>query len=133
MDNFQAGILNLRLNKLKSVIARRRNNAKLYFKNLKNLKHIVLPHEEKNIFNRFHSFIIIAINWNKLIKYLEKKRISTAIHYPKLIFDQKAYTNKFKKVHSESYPNSKFYVSSILTLPINEFIAKNEIKEFQKL
>ena len=35
MDNFQAGILNLRLNKLKSVIARRRNNAKLYFKNLK--------------------------------------------------------------------------------------------------
>ena len=132
MDNFQAGILNLRLNKLKSVIARRRNNAKLYFKNLKNLKHIVLPHEEKNQFNTFHTFIILAKNRNKLKKYLEKKRISTAIHYPKLIFDQKAYTNKFKKVHSESYPNSKFYVSSILTLPINEFIAKNEIKRISK-
>ena len=73
MDNFQAGILNLRLNKLKSVIARRRNNAKLYFKNLKNLKHIVLPHEEKNQFNTFHTFIILAKNRNKLKKYLEKK------------------------------------------------------------
>ena len=92
----------------------------------------MLPHEEKNQFNTFHTFIILAKNRNKLKKYLEKNRISTAIHYPKLIFDQKAYINKFKKVHSESYPNSKFYVSSILTLPINEFIAKNEIKRISK-
>lgn len=128
MDNFQAGILNLRLKKLKSIIAKRRSNAKLYFQNLKKIKEIKLPYEEKNQFNSFHTFIILANKRNKLKNYLEKKKISTAIHYPKLIFDQKAYTNKFKKINSNHYPMSKYYVSNILTLPINEFITKNEIK-----
>ena len=129
MDNFQAGILNLRLKKLKSIIAKRRSNAKLYFQNLKKLKEIKLPYEEKNQFNSFHTFIILANKRDKLKNYLEKKKISTAIHYPKLIFDQKAYTNKFKKINSKYYPKSKYYVSNILTLPINEFITKNEIKK----
>lgn len=129
MDNFQAGILNLRLKKLKSIIAKRRSNAKLYFQKLKKLKEIKLPYEEKNQFNSFHTFIILANKRDKLKNYLEKKKISTAIHYPKLIFDQKAYTNKFKKINSKHYPKSKYYVSNILTLPINEFITKNEIKK----
>ena len=129
MDNFQAGILNLRLKKLKSIIAKRRSNAKLYFQNLKKIKEIKLPYEEKNQFNSFHTFIILANKRDKLKNYLEKKKISTAIHYPKLIFDQKAYTNKFKKINSKHYPKSKYYVSNILTLPINEFITKNEIKK----
>ena len=129
MDNFQAGILNLRLKKLKSIIAKRRSNAKLYFQKLKKLKEIKLPYEEKNQFNSFHTFIILANKRDKLKNYLEKKKISTAIHYPKLIFDQKAYTNKFKKINSQHYPKSKYYVSNILTLPINEFITKNEIKK----
>ena len=129
MDNFQAGILNLRLKKLKSIIAKRRSNAKLYFQNLKKIKEIKLPYEEKNQFNSFHTFIILANKRDKLKNYLEKKKISTAIHYPKLIFDQKAYTNKFKKINSKHYPKSKYYVSNILTLPINEFITKDEIKK----
>ncbi len=132
MDNFQAGILNMRLKKLKSVIKKRRNNAKLYFQNLKNLKHILLPYEEKNQFNTFHTFIILAKNRNKLKKYLEEENISTAIHYPKLIFDQKAYINKFEKIQSKKYPKSKYYISRILTLPINEFVAKSEIKKISK-
>ena len=132
MDNFQAGILNLRLKKLKSIIAKRRSNAKLYFQKLKKLKEIKLPYEEKNQFNSFHTFIILANKRDKLKNYLEKKKISTAIHYPKLIFDQKAYTNKFKKINSKHYPKSKYYVSNILTLPINEFITKNEIKKISK-
>ena len=129
MDNFQAGILNLRLKKLKSIISKRRSNAKLYFQNLKKIKEIKLPYEEKNQFNSFHTFIILANKRDKLKNYLEKKKISTAIHYPKLIFDQKAYTNKFKKINSNHYPMSKYYVSNILTLPINEFVTKNEIKK----
>ena len=44
MDNFQAGILNIRLKKLKKVIAQRRHNANLYFKLLKNVKEINLPY-----------------------------------------------------------------------------------------
>lgn len=60
MDNLQAGLLNLRLKKLKDVINKRRSNAKLYFKCLKNLKHIQLPLEEKFEFNTYHTFVIRA-------------------------------------------------------------------------
>lgn len=129
MDNFQAGILNLRLKKLRSVISKRRNNAKLYFKNLKNLKEVSLPIEEKNQFNTFHTYIILAKNRDRLMNFLKKKKISTAIHYPKLIYDQKAYINKFKKINSKNFPISKKYVSNILTLPINEFLTKKEIQK----
>ena len=85
--------------------------------------------DQKNQFNSFHTFIILANKRDKLKRYLEKKKISTAIHYPKLIFNQKAYTNKFKKINSKHYPKSKYYVKNILTLPINEFVTKYEIKK----
>ena len=74
MDNFQAGILNIRLKKLKKVIAQRRHNANLYFKLLKNVKEINLPYEERYQFNTYHTFIIKAKNRDKLKKYLLKKK-----------------------------------------------------------
>ena len=127
MDNFQAGILNIRLKKLKKVIAQRRHNANLYFKLLKNVKEINLPYEERYQFNTFHTFIIKAKNRDKLKKYLLKRKISTAIHYSKLIFDQKAYKSKFKKISTKEYLKSRNYVSNILTLPINEFLSAKDI------
>ena len=65
----------------------------------------MLPYEQNNQFNTFHTFIILAKNRNKLKKYLEEENISTAIHYPKLIFDQKAYINKFKKFNQINIQN----------------------------
>ena len=46
MDNFKALILNHRLDNLDKLIAKRRNNAKFYFNNLR--KEIFIP-EEKNM------------------------------------------------------------------------------------
>ena len=127
MDSLQAGVLNIRLRNLKSVINKRRYNASLYFKFLKKIKNIILPLERKKEYNTYHTFVIRAEKRNKLKNYLEKKKISTAIHYPNLIFEQPAYIKKFGKIKLNAFPNSKMLKNSILTLPVNQFIKKRQI------
>ncbi len=129
MDNLQAAVLNLRLKKLKKIIKLRRSNAKLYFNLLGDLKKITLPIESKFDFNTYHTFVIQAEKRDNLKIFLEKKGISTAIHYPYLIFNQKAFKDRFKKINSNKFPISKTLSKKILTLPINQYLTKNEIKK----
>ncbi len=126
MDNLQATVLNLRFKKLKSVINKRRLNAKLYCKILKNVKNILLPEEKKFELNTYHTFVIKAEKRNYLKKYLEKKGISTTIHYPHLIFEQIAYKKKYKKVNPKEFPISLKLSKEILTLPINQYMTKED-------
>ena len=129
MDNLQAAILNLRFKKLNKIIKKRKNNAEIYFKYLEGIKNIKLPKEKEGEFNTYHTFIIQAEKRDKLKDFLEKKGISTAIHYPSLIFQQKAYINKFKKININKFKTSKNLQSKILTLPINQFLKSSEIKK----
>ena len=132
MDNVQAAVLNLRFKKLNQVIKIRRRNANLYFDNLKNLKNITLPYEKKDEFNTYHTFVILADNRDKLKNCLEKKGINTAIHYPKLIFEQKAYKDKFIYPKKKEFLVARKINKKILTLPINQYLSKNEINKISK-
>ncbi len=127
MDNLQACVLNFRFNNLKNVLKKRRLNATLYFRHLKNLKNIQLPKERPHEFNTYHTFVILADQRDKLKKYLEKKGILTAIHYPYLIFEQTAYKKRFKKVNLNDFKVSKKINQRILTLPVNQFITSKQI------
>jgi len=129
MDTLQAAVLNLRFKKLQNTINKRRLNAKIYNKNLKDLKNISLPNEKKLEFNTFHTFVIQAEKRDELKDYLEKKKIFTAIHYPYLIFDQKAYKNKFKPIHKNKFPVSRMLSKKILTLPINQFMNNKDVEK----
>ena len=129
MDNLQAAILNLRFKKLNEIIKKRKNNAKIYFKYLEGIKSIKLPKENKYEFNTYHTFIIQAEKRDKLKDFLEKKGISTAIHYPSLIFQQKAYINKFKKININKFQISKKIKTKIKTLKNNQFLKSSEIKK----
>ncbi len=96
--------------------------------------------EKKYEYNTYHTFVIIAEKRNELKKHLERKGISTAIHYPNLIFEQPAYIKKFKKINFNSFPKAKYLNRRILTLPINQFLSSKQIErvcreiiEFYKL
>ena len=124
MDNLQAAILNFRLKKLKSVIKKRRQNVKIYEKNL-NTKYIFVPPEKEKEFNTYHTFVVQVSKRNQLKKYLKKNGIETAIHYPIPIHLQPA-------AQKLNYKTGDFKVTEkqarlILTLPINEFLKKTEI------
>jgi dTDP-4-amino-4,6-dideoxygalactose transaminase len=129
MDNLQAAVLNFRLKNLNLIIKKRRENASIYFKNL-NKKYIFIPPETKKEHNTYHTFVIQVSKRDKLKKYLKSKNIETSIHYPIPIHLQPA----FKKL---KYPCSGLTITEkqskeIITLPINQFLKKIEIKRICK-
>lgn len=130
MDNLQAGVLNFRLKKLKKVVNLRRRNVELYLKNL-NLNKVYFPMENQNEFNTYHTFVIQVDKRDKLKRYLKKKGVDTAIHYPVPIHLQKA--SKYLGYKKGSFPISEKQSTQILTLPINQFLKKSEIKYICKL
>jgi len=124
MDNLQAAILNYHLKHLDKIISIRRNNAKIYDENL-NKNFVQLPIENKVSFDTYHTYIIKTKRRSELIKYLNKKNISTAIHYPVPIHLQPAF-KRFGYVKGD-FPITEKLSKEILTLPINQYLSSNEI------
>ncbi len=124
MDNLQAAILNFRIKNLKNVINSRRKNVNLYLDNL-DLNRVYFPIENTNQFNTYHTFVIQVDKRDQLKKFLKQKGIDTAIHYPVPIHLQKA--SKPYGLNNGSFPNSEKQSKRILTLPINQFLKKEEI------
>ena len=77
-----------------------------------------LIYEKKYQFNTYHTFVIQTKHRNNLIKFLQKKGIETAIHYPVPIHLQPA--AKFLGYHKGSFPVTEKQSKEILTLPIHQ-------------
>jgi len=124
MDNLQAAFLNYRVNNLRKIIKKRRENVKMYLKNL-NRNYFYFPEEKKNEFNTYHTFVIQVKKRDQLRNFLKKKGIATTIHYPLPIHLQPASA----KLGLDKYnlPNTVYQSKNILTLPINQYLKKNEI------
>ncbi len=130
MDNLQAAILNYRISKLKKVIKTRRDNVKVYLENL-DLNKVYFPLEKKNEFNTYHTFVVQVDNRDLLRKYLKKKGIDTAIHYPIPIHLQRA--SKYLNYSKGDFPVSEIQSKHILTLPVNQFLKRKEIIYISKM
>ena len=130
MDTLQAAILNFRLQNLKNVIKKRRENVKFYLKNL-NHKNFYFPEEKKEEFNTYHTFVLQFKKRDKLKKFLEKKGVKTSIHYPIPIHLQPASKQLLYK--KGSLPVTETQAKKILTLPVNQFLKKKEILYICKL
>ena len=130
MDNLQATILNHRINDLKNVIKKRRQNFEIYKKNL-DRNNIFFPDEKTYEFNTYHTFVVQVKKRDKLRKFLLAKGIQTSIHYPIPIHHQPA----FKKIYKKKIylRNTEKQAKQILTLPINQFIKGKEIKYIANL
>ncbi len=129
MDNLQAAILNFRLKNLQSVILQRRKNAKIYMKHL-NPEYVKFPVSKKNKIDTFHTFVVQVNDRDKLKKFLQNKKIYTAIHYPVPIHLQPA--AKYLRYKRGDFPNTEIQSKKILSLPINQFLKKKEILKISK-
>lgn len=129
MDTLQAAVLNFRIKKLNKIIVARRENADYYFKNIDENKYL-LPREKKFQFNSYHTFVIQTKKRDKIIKYLKKNGIQTAIHYPVPIHLQPA--SKFLGYEKGSFPETEKQSREILTLPIHQNLTKKELSKIVK-
>ncbi len=124
MDNLQAAILNFKLKDLNKIIRIRRNNAKLYNQFL-NKDYVQTPNNDQKYFDTYHTYVIKVDKRDSLKKYLEKKGISTSIHYPTPIHLQPAAHKLNLKLGD--FPNTEKQSKRILTLPINQYLKKKEL------
>ena len=127
LDTFKASTLLIKLKSINKINLKRYNNAKLYYKYLKNNKNLFIPKLKQNIFQVFHLYIIRILKGDrtKFIEYLKKKNIETKIHYPIPIHKMKAFKSMFGNY---SLPKTEKYSKQIISLPINEFLLKKEIQ-----
>ena len=108
---------------------KRRFNASLYFKFL-DRKHVNLAEEKKDEFNTYHTFVIQVNNRDKLKKYLFKKDIQTAIHYPVPIHLQPAC--EYLCYKKGDFIETELQSKKILSLPIHQNLTKFQIKYISK-
>ena len=131
LDNLQAGILNIKLKQLKKWTYQRIKNAKLYENFLKKNRNISLP-LVKNKYSRhvYHLFVVKVKKRNTLINFLNKNKVQTNIHYPKILSEVPA----FKKLNKKNITlNAKKNSKKILSLPIGEHLSKIHIKKISNL
>jgi len=126
MDAIQATILNYRIQKLNSAIEKRRKNAAIYYDLLQKAD-IFFPTETEMEFNTYHTFVIQVDKRDQLREHLSKLGIETSIHYPIPINMQPAY--KSLNYLPKEFPVAERQANRILTLPVNQFLTRDEIIE----
>tara|TARA_B100000035_G_C20990188_1_gene549782 strand:+ start:319 stop:1446 length:1128 start_codon:yes stop_codon:yes gene_type:complete len=126
LDSLQCFVLSTKIEKYNIKIRRRNLFAKIYLKKLKDIKGLYLPILDfKNNYNTFHQFVLrVSKKRDELIKFLNKSKIQTMIHYPYMLNDLKFYKN-CKGINT--LKNSKNLGKHILSLPISEEHSISEI------
>jgi dTDP-3-amino-2,3,6-trideoxy-4-keto-D-glucose/dTDP-3-amino-3,4,6-trideoxy-alpha-D-glucose/dTDP-2,6-dideoxy-D-kanosamine transaminase len=124
LDEIQAGILNFKLSIIEKLIARRRDLARLYYKELTSTE-LKLPPIRKYSDHVFHLFTIYHPQRDKIIKKLKEYSIETKIIYPYPIHKMNAYKKIFK--NNKRLKNSEVKSKGIFCLPIYPELKDKEV------
>lgn len=131
LDNIQAGILGLKLKQMSKWLKLRQVQAEVYKNKLKNIGDIEFIKTLAKSKSSNHLFVIKTKKRNELRKYLNKKKISTGIHYPLALPE----VPLFKKKHFTycKKMNAVKWSRRILSLPIGEHIRLKDIEHVSKI
>jgi dTDP-4-amino-4,6-dideoxygalactose transaminase len=127
LDNIQAIILQEKLKKLENWNEKKRNVAKLYEENLKELKQIILPKLAEYV--QKHAYHIYCIRTkqiqdrDRLIEYLKQKNIPTVIHYTVSI----ECTNAYKQDQLGNHEKTRLFSQTLVSLPMHPFLQDEEV------
>jgi dTDP-4-amino-4,6-dideoxygalactose transaminase len=126
LDEIQAAILRVKLKYLDEWNEKRRRIAKQYNEFFEGTE-IICPKEATYAKHIYHLYVIRSPKRDKLQNFLERKGISTLIHYPIPIHLQEAYSEL--GLSKGSLPVTEKMCKQILTLPIFPELSENQIQE----
>lgn len=128
LDAIHAAILSVKLKKLNDLNKKRNALAKVYRKQLQSVKQVKLPLKRKGSNHIYHQFVIEVERRDALQKYLEKKGITTLIHYPIPIHKQESFF-KFNSLRLSTVEKS---VKNIISLPCHPYLSLKEVEFISK-
>ncbi len=128
LDTLQAAILQVKLQHLDEYLAKRRADAKYYYKALKDVEWIELPDIMQNTMHIFHQFTIKVKNGKRdaLKDYLAEKNIPSMVYYPIPAHLQPAY--KFLRYRNGDFPFSEALCKEVLSLPMHTELTKDQLQ-----
>jgi len=133
LDEIQAAVLRVKLNRLDADNQRRREIATHYLENI-NQNLVTLPILSEDIKNQkinselshvWHLFVVRHINRDRLQHYLTHNGIQTQIHYPIPPHKQLAY----KQWNSLNLPITEKIHNEILSLPISPLMKEESVNK----
>lgn len=127
LDTLQAAILRVKLKYLPAWTKKRRQNAGLYNKLLKNLDGVVTPKESDYAKSSWHLYVIRTDKRDTVKKFLEENKIQNGVHYPLPLHLQPAYKHLGYK--EGDFPVTEDYSRKILSLPMFPELTQEEIAQ----
>ncbi|MGB9613021.1 MAG: DegT/DnrJ/EryC1/StrS family aminotransferase [Candidatus Margulisiibacteriota bacterium] len=127
LDEIQAAILRRKLPYLEEFIRKRRKNANLYRKWLKDIPQITLPEENSNAKHTFNQFTIRTKDRNALFEYLKTREIGAMVYYPLSLHLQKAFD--YLGYKPGDFPESERAQEEVISLPIYPELTASEIEQ----
>jgi len=131
LDGIHAGVLNLRLKKLKNIIRKRKKNIDLYKKLIKAKEFYIIP-EKKNEINSYAMFVSLADNRDQLNNYLKRNGIESIIYYGNPLHLHKSSKTTFNYKKGD-LPISENICKKVISIPFHQNISKKEIAHIAKL
>lgn len=134
LDNIQAAILNVKLNKLEEWNNRRKQIAKIYKYNLDEYLEYT-PVSNHDFDAVYHTYVVRTPKRDQLKEFLLTNGIDTKIHYPIPIHLQKSAS--YLGYKKGDFPIAEYHANTILSLPVYPELNEeqinyviNKIKEF---
>lgn len=132
LDNLQAAVLNIKLDKLDEYSNARNEVANYYYTNLNEINEIELPIKNPSSTHVFHQFTIKVLNNKRdsLQKYLKERNVPSMIYYPIPLYKQEAYSIYVK--NDFELKNTENLCKTVLSLPIHTEMDLDQLEYISK-
>ena len=125
LDEIQAAVLGVKLKYIDAENSRRKEIAKRYIAEIKNLNILLPENPENEAEHVWHLFVIRTQSREKLQNYLTDSGVQTLIHYPIPPHKQEAY----KDWNNLSFPITEQIHNEVLSLPISPVMSDEEVSK----
>jgi dTDP-4-amino-4,6-dideoxygalactose transaminase len=115
-DALQAAALSVKLKYLPQWTEARRRHARRYRELLRDIPGLILPQAIPGNQSVYHLFVIQVENRDHLMQELQKKGVSTGLHYPLPLHRQEAYAHLH--LPAGSFPIAEACAERLLSLPL---------------
>jgi len=126
LQPLQAIVANLELPKISQIVINRNRNAEYLDSALLSLAPKVITAERKSYdIETYSLYMVLCENRDKLLKYLQNKKIDAKIHYPIPLHLQEAAVGLGYK--AGNFPIAESQAKKLITLPVHQFLKEDQL------
>ena len=126
MGGLEGASLQVKLKYLEGWNNRRREIAKMYHADIKNIK-IKMQTQPQWADSIYHLFVVTTDEKDKFVKHLQSNGVNPGFHYPVPCHLQKAYSSLNYKVGD--FPNSEYLASHCVSLPMYAELSNDDVNK----